>query len=103
MGCIGGSAYVALSPCLPRLTPGRAQDIVLVGGGHAHVAVLRSFGMQPLPGVRLTLVTPSAHTAYRHAQKPVFAYVEPGRAGQQSTLLRRTQWPTEQLTAEARA
>ncbi|KAK9840782.1 hypothetical protein WJX81_004350 [Elliptochloris bilobata] len=40
------------------------KDVVLVGGGHAHVAVLRSFGMQPLPGVRLTLVTPSAHTAY---------------------------------------
>lgn len=44
------------------------QDVVLVGGGHAHVAVLRNFGMHPLPGVRLTLVTPSAHTAYRHAR-----------------------------------
>ena len=38
-----------------------------MGGGHAHVAVLRSFGMRPLPGVRITLVTPSPHTAYRYA------------------------------------
>jgi selenide,water dikinase len=40
------------------------QDLVLVGGGHAHALVLRMLAMAPIPGVRLTLISPASHTPY---------------------------------------
>ena len=40
------------------------RDIVLVGGGHAHVQVVKSFGMKPPPGLRLTIVAREPHTPY---------------------------------------
>ncbi len=38
--------------------------IVLVGGGHSHVGVLRSWGMRPLANVRLTLISTDTQAPY---------------------------------------
>ncbi len=40
------------------------RELVLVGGGHAHVQVLRRWMMRPLPGVRLTLIVDRPAAVY---------------------------------------
>ena len=41
-----------------------SRDLVLIGGGHAHALVLRRWGMDPLAGVRLTLIDPGPVAPY---------------------------------------
>lgn len=40
------------------------RDVVLVGGGHTHALVLRRWGMNPLPGARLTVIDPNPTAPY---------------------------------------
>jgi selenide, water dikinase len=48
-----------MTPTYPQI-----RDLVLIGGGHAHALVLRMWGMDPLPGVRLTLINPDPVAPY---------------------------------------
>jgi len=40
------------------------RHLVLVGGGHAKIAVLKKFAMDPMPGLRLTLISRDVMTPY---------------------------------------
>ncbi|MCF6329114.1 MAG: FAD-dependent oxidoreductase, partial [Henriciella sp.] len=48
-----------MAPSIPQ-----TRDLVLIGGGHTHALLLKSWAMQPLSGVRITLIDPSSATAY---------------------------------------
>ena len=40
------------------------KDLVLIGGGHAHALLLLGWAMAPLPGARITLISPDPTTPY---------------------------------------
>src|SRR4029077_1175147 len=45
-------------------TPLSMKRLVLLGGGHSHVEVLRRFGAAPLPGTELVLASPYPDSPY---------------------------------------
>ena len=40
------------------------HDVVLVGAGHTNMHIVRMFRMKPIPGVRLTVISPTGHAPY---------------------------------------
>lgn len=47
-----------------HLPPPLSQDVVLIGGGHAHALFLRQWGMRPVTGARLTVIDPNPTAPY---------------------------------------
>lgn len=40
------------------------KDLVFIGGGHSHAIALRLWALNPLPGVRITLISEASDTPY---------------------------------------
>lgn len=53
-----------MTPARPIRTPRVRQRLILAGGGHAHIGVLRNLARRPAPGLKTQLVTPEPWLAY---------------------------------------
>lgn len=60
-GRAGTTDSAAMIPARPDSS---AHALVLIGGGHSHVEVLRRFAASPPSAARLTLVSPGRYTPY---------------------------------------
>jgi len=76
------------------------RDLVLVGGGHAHALALRALAMNPVAGLRITLVSPDPLTPYSGMLPGLLA----GHYGLEEThidLPRLCQWAGVRFFADA--
>jgi selenide,water dikinase len=76
------------------MVPSSRRHLIIAGGGHAHVHVLRSLAMRPEPGLRVTVISPSSYATYSGMVPGVLA----GQYG-----LREAQIDVRALAARARA
>jgi selenide,water dikinase len=77
----------------------RATRLLLVGGGHCHIEVLRRFALQPEPDVEITLISPQPLAPYSGMLPGLIAghYTE---ADAQVDLARLAQWARARFVAD---